>query len=231
MTDTSVLLVEDDKELREGMSEFLKLYGFSVTAVASGLDFFRVIMKLKFQVAIVDLGLPDLDGQEIVQYLRKESDTAIIVLTASNMLDTRINSYQHGADLFLSKPVDTKELVAAIVSLASRREPSVSNVPAESEEGRWLIKPKQRALIAPCGVCITFTSMEFQFLELLINENGTTLSKEQLCECLYRRQDESAFAALATIVKRIRRRISNAGVKDQIIMTSHGKGYSIAINL
>ena len=188
-------------------------------------------MKLKFQVAIVDLGLPDLDGQEIVQYLRKESDTAIIVLTASNTLDTRINSYQHGADLFLSKPVDTEELVAAIVSLASRREPSVSNVPAESEEGRWLIKPKQRALIAPCGVCITFTSMEFQFLELLISENGNTLSQEQLCECLYRRQDESAFAALATIIKRIRRRISNAGVKDQIIMTSHGKGYSIAINL
>jgi two-component system, OmpR family, response regulator len=100
MTTPQVILVEDDQPLREGLSEYLTLAGFALTPVGSGLEFFTALPRLpELQVAVVDLCLPDIDGQRLVEYLREHTPVRIIVLTANNQPGCRIESYEKGADL------------------------------------------------------------------------------------------------------------------------------------
>ncbi len=119
--ETTVILVEDDALLRDGLADFLTLSGFSVTAVGDGLSFYRVVAERPFSVAVIDLGLPDQAGEVLVDYTRRNTSSSIVVITARDTLDTRVACYRTGADLFLGKPVEGRELAAAIESLAARR--------------------------------------------------------------------------------------------------------------
>jgi len=112
--ETTVILVEDDALLRGGLADFLALSGFSVTAVGDGRSFRRLVAERPFSVAVIDLGLPDEAGEVLVDYTRRNTSSAIIVITARDTLETRIACYRTGADLFLGKPVDGRELAAVI---------------------------------------------------------------------------------------------------------------------
>ncbi len=223
MTMIHIILIEDDDELRKGMQEYLELSGFLVTAVGKGIDFFSVILQHSFDVAIVDLGLPDFTGQQLIEYLRRHSSTAVIVLTASNSLSTRVESYQLGADLFMNKPVDARELIAAVNSLASRRLLSLS--PVAQQPAVWTVQRSLWTLVSPCGIAIKFTGKEFKFIDQLIMFPNETLHRQQVCIAIYGRDDNSAQAALLTLIKRVRQRIAQSGSQEQPIQTEHGMGY------
>lgn len=220
-----IILIEDDDELRKGMQEYLELSGFLVTAVGKGIDFFNVILQQSFDVAIVDLGLPDFTGQQLIEYLRRHSTTAVIVLTASNNLGTRIESYQLGADLFMNKPVDAGELIAAVNSLASRRLVTLPTVTTAQQPAVWIVQRSLWTLVSPCGTAIKFTGKEFKFIEQLIMFPSKTINRQQACIALYGRNDDSAQAALLTLIKRVRQRIAQSGIQEQPIQTEHGLGY------
>lgn len=223
-----IIVVEDDASLRDGMDEYLRLKGFDVCAVGSGVEFFHALAVARFAVAIVDLGLPDMTGQQLVKYLRRCTDTAVIVLTATNTLDTRVRSYQAGADLFMNKPVNALELEAAINSLAARRplvpEP-LAPAAAQQAAAGWWIEPAVWTLHCPNAQAIKFTPKEFAFIALLTASTGNTVRRERLCDSLYERHDATAEAALATLVKRVRSRIEQAGNTAQPIQTDHRVGY------
>jgi DNA-binding response OmpR family regulator len=104
-------------------TEALAIYDLPVAAVGSGLDFYQLLKRRLFAVALIDLGLPDLDGFDLVAYLRQNTSIKIIIITSRDDLDARVKGYQSGADLHLTKPVKIPELAAAIVSLAGRRRP------------------------------------------------------------------------------------------------------------
>lgn len=226
----SVILVEDDASLREGMAVFLRLSGVEVTAVGSGIEFTRLITLGEFSVAIIDLGLPDVSGQHLVELLRKSTETAVIVLTANNALQSRVESYQLGADLFLEKPVDARELLAAINSLAMRagerlRKSATAPESPPAQPAGWKVLPSEWTLVSPLGKSIRFTGKEFEFIGLLLAHPGQSVGSAFLKKALYQRDDPSATAALATLVKRVRQRIRRSGVAVQPIMTDHGTGY------
>lgn len=131
-----VILVEDDEPLQASLVNFLELSGFALTAVADGVSFYRALADATFDVAVVDLGLPDQSGETLIEYLRQNTTTPIIVVTARDTLDTRVGCYRTGADLFLAKPIDGRELAAAIASLAGRRraegQQAAMSVPGEA---------------------------------------------------------------------------------------------------
>jgi DNA-binding response OmpR family regulator len=224
----TVLLVEDDSALREGLEEFLRLQGFEVTAVANGVDCFTAIINQSFNVAVIDLGLPDISGLQIIEHLRRCSSTAIVVLTASVSLQIRVGSYLNGADLFLGKPVQAIELAAAIKSLATRQS---QNSPATAPQNRhrymagWRLNNRQCSLISPDGISVRLTAKEFEFIVLIANEAGTTVSRNRACEALYQRDDESSQAALTSLVRRVRLRFAESGIFDIPIITMRGAGY------
>ena len=114
-TDIRVILVEDDADLGAALSEFLELSGLIVDWVQSGLDFYRKLGQgVVYQVAVIDIGLPDQSGMVLGEYMRRNSLASIIILTANDSPDVTAESYSLGMDLFVGKPVDNNILLSAI---------------------------------------------------------------------------------------------------------------------
>lgn len=221
-----VALIEDDLALREGLAEYLRLAGFQVCAVGSGLDFFAALTcQPAFHVAVVDLGLPDVEGRRLVEHLRKHSSTRIVVLTASDARGIRIDSYEAGADLYMSKPVDPDELAAALLSVGGRSAPESEAPSVLPVPGDWQLHRHDWSLRSPQGKSLRLTGKDFQLLLQLASANGELVSREDLCRSLYRRHDVSAEAALSTQVRRLRQRLTRGGIDHGPIRTGHGSGY------
>lgn len=232
-----ILLVEDDPVLRESLTEYLQAVGHQVTAVGDSLAYYRALAEHEFAVVVIDLGLPDQDGVVLVEYTRNNTACAIIVMTARDTLDTRVDCYQIGADLFLGKPVYGRELEAAISSLARRRQaaPDLRTeppaAPAESIAGVWRLIARQRALMFPNGYLLELTPREYRLLYLLAGGDGEPVPRCLLLDALYGRQDESAQRALETLVRRTRKKIAERYFGPSPILTQHGFGYVLAAPL
>jgi DNA-binding response OmpR family regulator len=247
-----VVLVEDDPLLRDSLACYLNLVGFPTTAVGDCLSLYSEIAVHRFDVAIIDLGLPDQSGEVLVDYLRRNTDCVIIVITARDTLDTRVECYRVGADLFLGKPVDGRELAAAITSLAARRTaphtaPHATPValphsaalapPPETPATKavtpaaWTFAPWQRILTSPAAQRIELTAKEANLLALLTAPPAGTVARRQLLEALYRRQDDSADRALDSLVRRTRHTIEAATGSPAPILTEHSVGYLFAASV
>lgn len=226
MNTLRVVLVEDDEALREGLKEYLQLSGCQVTAVPSGLEFFAALTSQhEFQVAVIDLGLPDVDGRRLVEHLRQHTRIKIIVLTANHTADVRIDSYTAGADLYMGKPVDPRELAAALRSLGQRQEPPESPPAETADHAGWQLLCHDWTLHSPGGKVLNLTAREFQLISHLASAQGQLVKRSEICQRLYQRYDHSAEAALATQIKRIRQHLAEAGMTEDPIRTGHGTGY------
>jgi DNA-binding response OmpR family regulator len=228
-----IVLVEDDTLLRDSLASYLTLVGFVVATVGDGLSLYRLLGEQKFAVAVVDLGLPDEDGTTLVSYLRRNTDSAIIVITARDTLDSRVECYRVGADLFLGKPIDGGELAAAIASLAGRRstvvEPPQAVTVADSSS--WTFVTRQRALVSPAAQRIELAVKECQLLTALVAEAGRTTKRIMLLEAIYGQKDSNTERALDTLVRRTRRKIELATGTPAPILTEHGVGYAFVANI
>lgn len=221
MKKNKVILVEDDSDLREALTEYLNLSGCEVTAVDSGLEFFATLtLQSDFRVAIIDLGLPDVDGKRLVEHLRQNTRIRIIIITANDTPIIRIESYSSGADLYLSKPVEPEELLSALNSL-SRRDEEFD----ERAEGMWNFQRKRWVLQSPDGKFVSLTSRQFHLIDMLTSVQGVLLRREEICKQLYRRHDQSTEAALNTEVSRLRKKLLEVGITEDPIKTEHGAGY------
>lgn len=217
---TSIILVEDDDVLRESLSEYLTLKGFLVTGVCNGLEFFERLSEQHFALAIIDLGLPDQSGQVLVDHARNNSSMSLIVITANDTVTARIGSYQSGADLFMGKPVNGRELVAAINSLVQRQ--SLREV---KNEDSWLLDGKNWLLVSPEKQKIHCTLKEFRLLELLVDMASEPVKRTTILGALYERDDQSSQRALDTLVKRVRQKIAAVYDGDTPIRTAYSVGY------
>lgn len=225
---SSVILVEDDPSLCQSLCELLSLSGFEVAAVGSGLAYYQHLARRAFTVAIIDLGLPDQDGAVLVEYTRRNTESGVIVLTARDTSTTRITSYESGADLFFGKPVDGRELVAAVTSLARRHAPRAAVPAREAAAPRpWMLDCGRRKLIAPTGTIVGLTPMEMRFVALLAQNSDGPIPRSDFEEKLYGYASESSRHALDTLVRRVRRKIA-AGTGAFPILTAHGVGYSFS---
>lgn len=228
-----IVLVEDDEALREGLKEYLQLSGCQVTAVPSGLEFFAALTsEPEFQLAVVDLGLPDVDGQRLVEHLRQHTRVKIIVLTANQTAGARIDSYTAGADLYMGKPVDPRELAAALRSLGGRQEPAQTSRLATSPASvattpAWRLDKPRRRLISPEGKDVQLSPIEYRLMELLRGAHGETLARETILLALYKRDEESAHKVLEVLVGRLRRKLAGISAAAPIL-TAYGVGYSFS---
>lgn len=229
-----VILVEDDPLLRESLQRYLLLVGQDVVAVGDCLSFYRALGERAFAVAVIDLGLPDQSGEVLVTYTRNNTATAIIVTTACDTLDTRVDCYRIGADLFLGKPVNSRELAAAIVSLSGRRDPRADPATdrgapeSRSTSGLWRLARRQRALSLPNGETLALSPKEYRLVSLLAKGHGEPVARHALLQDLYARDDDSAQRALETLVRRTRRKIAEYYPGPDPILTQHGLGYVFA---
>jgi DNA-binding response OmpR family regulator len=230
------LLVEDDADLRGVLSEYLEINGFAVIGAGSGREFYRVIdQRDDIQVAIIDLGLPDQPGHVLADYARRNTRMSVIVITANDTMDNRIETYRTGADLFIGKPIDSRELLAAVTAMAERyRErngaPLAPAAPAHAPttEHAWVLDHARRQLAAPNGAAIPLSPQETLICELFYAAGSAHVERRAMLDRIYGRDDESAQRALDNLIRRLRQKIGELTGAPAPILTAYGIGHSFS---
>ncbi len=221
-SETPILLVEDDVDLRNSLTQYLTMAGFAVTGVGSCLECYAALPTSNFSVAVVDVSLPDQSGLVLAEYLRANTNLKIIILTALERLEDRLRGYSAGAHNYFVKPVECQELLAAIISLVpTTGQDSPAAVPPG--KGTWQLLLKSWQLVIPSGEAILLTSLELQLLELLALSPGKVVTRNTLLTGLYDRNDEHSGRALDSLVRRLRAKIVNCAHPSPI-KTAHAVG-------
>ena len=220
----SIILVEDEPDIRINLADYLTRVGFDVTAVDNGLKFYHALAEHPFAVAVIDLGLPDMDGMQLVEYLRNNSTMRCIILTARTSVDDRVSGYDSGADLYLCKPVEGRELAAALNRIMQRNSHQVSSA------NQWSLRRQQSALITSSLSVISLTAKELDFVVCLARAEGETVPRATILEALGYQNDDFSNRALESLIRRLRRKIEVV-CGSSPILTRHAVGYSFAAPL
>ncbi|NTU59045.1 MAG: response regulator transcription factor [Chlorobiaceae bacterium] len=229
-----IIVVEDECDFRESLVEYLTLAGFDVTGTASALEFYQSIAQQQFPLVILDIGLPDQSGLVLAEYIRKNTDMRIVMLTAQSSLDSKITAYRSGADLYLIKPIDFAELTASLNSILGRLETSYSItrelIHNEQEASppkltQWVLLRKDCTLFTPNGDKTTLTSKEFDLLDKLALTPNTLVERQTLLKTLDYDNDDLGNRALDALIHRLRRKKKELDFRIPI-KTFHGSGYS-----
>ncbi len=222
-----VLLVEDHAELRDMLALHLRQAGFAADTVCCGLDALAAVGAASYDAVILDLGLPDLDGVDVLRQLRNglATDLPILVLTARHSVGDRVQGLDAGADDYLVKPFDMLELDARLRSITRRTERRPDVAPA-LEFGDVCFNPLTREATVG-NTALVLTRREATLLEELLRSGGHTLVRDVLEDRLYGFAEVFTGNALEATVSRLRRRLAATGA-TVTIETVRGIGYRLA---
>jgi two-component system OmpR family response regulator len=213
-----ILVVEDDPLLAEGLVTVLSRTGHVVEHVASGRQADMLLESEDYDLVVLDIGLPDIDGFEVLRRLRaRRSGASVLVLTARDAISDRVHGLDVGADDYLTKPFSVSELEARVRALL-RRSPPAS--PRMTIRGLTVDTAARRVNVNDRHV--ELTPREWALLELFLRRPGRVLSKMQIAESLFRVDDHPSPNAIEVHVSRLRAKIEPAGV---CIRTVRGFGY------
>jgi two-component system OmpR family response regulator len=218
-----LLIVEDDRQLREALTDLLRQSGFEVDAFAAGDQAFNALLSRDYDLAIVDLGLPGMDGLALVRSLRRQlRGLPILVVTARDALEDRVSGLDAGADDYLVKPFELQELEARVRALL-RRQRADRN--AQIRIGALVLTPGEPR-VSLGGVAVDLPASEFALLEALAVRAGRVVRREDLADRLARGTEPPSDTAIEVCVHRLRRRLSPLGLT---VRTLRGFGYLLEI--
>lgn len=216
-----LLIVEDNQRLCQAVAESLRSQGFAVDTAATAAEGLRIWQAADYDVAVLDLMLPDGSGLGALKEMRSRgSKTPVLILTALGAIEDRVRGLDCGADDYLVKPFATQELIARLRALLRRPGAAL---------GRTLtlgnVRLNTSARIATVAETqLDLTRSELIVLETLLRNQGRVISKERLGECLYDFQQERSANSVETQVHRLRKKLASAGA-DVSLRTLRGLGY------
>ena len=214
-----ILIVEDDPVLADGLTRSLRHSDFAVDSAQDGEQADHVLRAQNYDLVILDLGLPKLDGFEVLRRLRRHGATVpVLVLTARDALADRVKGLDLGADDYLTKPFDLPEFEARVRALIRRGQSGGSSLLTHGP--LTLDTSGRRATLD--GAPLELSARELGVLEVLMLRSGRVVNKEQLAEQLYGWEDEVGSNAIEVYVHRLRKKLEPAGVA---IRTIRGLGY------
>ena len=216
-----ILLVDDDTELCSILGEFLKREGFAVECEHEGHKGLDRASQPGTDLVVLDVMLPGIDGFEILRRLRTKSKVPVIMLTARGEDVDRIIGLELGADDYLPKPFNPRELAARIRAILRRYEPRPAAVSGRLEVNGVTLDPGTREVISH-GNNVDLTTFEFDILELLMRSAGRVLSRDTLMENFYNRKATAFDRSIDMHISHLRKKL-DAG--DNIIKTIRGVGY------
>ena len=217
-----LLLVEDTADVAEAIAASFARRGDAVDSVGTVEDAMGMLDVNDYEVVVLDINLPDGEGTEVLKSLRRQRrPTPVLMLTARLAVEERVAALDIGADDYLTKPFDLRELHARVRALARRSGPDRGGI---IEFGRLAVDPAGR--VASCeGVPLSLTRREFSLLEALIANRARVMPKERLFDRIFSMDDEEiALNAIETYVARLRRKLAGSGVA---IRTLRGLGYQL----
>ncbi|QOZ78675.1 DNA-binding response regulator [Bradyrhizobium sp. CCBAU 53351] len=205
----NILIVEDDKPTRELISRYLRDHDFSVDAVANGKEMDRHLSHDRVDLIVLDLMLPGEDGLSLCRRLRMDSTTPVIILTARGEDLDRILGLEMGADDYLAKPFNPRELLARINAVLRRRSSGLAagSAPARLKFQGWTIDLRLRELRDPQGAQVPLTSAEFDLLQAFCERAGRVLTRDNLLSMTRGRPGGSFGRSIDVLVSRLRRKL------------------------
>ena len=227
-----VVVVDDEPELRAILCDYLGRHGFSVRAVASGDELDASLATEDADLLILDIAIPDEDGLSITRRIRAGSTVPILVLTAAADVVDRIVGLEVGADDYVTKPFDLRELRARIRALLRRSgRPALADTAAEQtgvrlvQFGRVKLDVDARQLLQDDGEVVALTSMEFDLLNAFAQNPNRVLTRDRLLDLAHHRDLQPYDRSIDIRIARLRRKIEPDPGKPQVIKTIHGTGY------
>jgi two-component system response regulator CpxR len=216
-----ILLVDDDAELASLLSEFLRREGFTVEAAHEGNRGLEKALQPGIDLVVLDVMLPGIDGFEILKRLRQKSKVPVLMLTARGEDVDRIVGLELGADDYLAKPFNPRELAARIRAILRRYERDAPATGNRIETNGIVLDPGTREVTAG-GKKIELTTFEFDILEMLMRSAGRVLSRDALMENFYNRKATPFDRSIDMHISHLRKKLENG---DDLIKTIRGVGY------
>jgi DNA-binding response OmpR family regulator len=225
----NLLIIDDDKELCSLLCEFLSLEGFFPRAIHDGTEAVAHCREHSYDAIVLDIMLPGLQGLDVLRQVREFSATPILMLTARGEDTDRIVGLELGADDYLGKPCNPRELAARLRAILRRSKAAgESPSPPTLEVGQTAIDPAGRnATFA--GVDLQLTSAEFNILQVLVSRAGTVVDKETLCQQALGRALSAYDRSIDVHVSKIRKKLAASG-GDNLIVSIRGSGYQFRID-
>jgi two-component system OmpR family response regulator len=229
-----LLVIDDDHEIRDLLTRFMEKHGFRVTAVRDGREARRAWTRGAFQLVVLDLMLPGESGLDLARWLRDQEDVAIVMLSAMGEDTDRIIGLELGADDYIAKPFNPRELLARIRAIMRRATDTQGNGSNGDRTARplrfagWTLDPARRRLLNPEGVEVPLTGGEYDLLFALLERANRVLTRDMLLDLLRGRQAGPFDRAIDVAVSRLRRKLDDQGGGAQLIKTVRGGGYVFA---
>jgi two-component system, OmpR family, alkaline phosphatase synthesis response regulator PhoP len=224
----TVLIVDDEAKILRLARDYLEHAGFAVSTADAGKAALATARGAKPDLIVLDLGLPDLDGLDVIRALRKESNVPIIVLTARGDESDKLVGLELGADDYLTKPFSPKELVARVRAVLRRTENALSGPSSEVIRTAELTLDVPRMRVTLGQRPIELTPTEFQLLTALARQPGRIFTRAQLLDAVRGVAFESYERAIDAHVKNIRRKLEPNPREPRYVLTVYGVGYKFA---
>lgn len=227
-----ILVVDDDAEIRRLLGEYLSKSGYRVTTVKDGSGMWGALDAGHVDLIVLDLMLPGDDGLLLCRTLRTRCETPVIMLTARSDETDRIIGLEIGADDYLPKPFNPRELLARIKVVLRRARSLPDNLkPDEARTIRfadWRLDTVSRHLVSPAGVVTPLSGSEYRLLRIFLRHPNRVLSRDQLMDLMQGRETEPFDRSIDVQVSRLRRRLGDDAREQAIIKTVRSEGYVLA---
>jgi two-component system, OmpR family, response regulator len=221
-----ILIVDDDGQIRQLLAGFLKENGLDVVLARDGVDMRAAVAANSFDLIVLDLMLPGTGGLELCRELRRTNAVPVIMLTAKGDETDRIVGLEVGADDYLAKPFNPRELLARIKAVLRR---SGGSETASARQGytfdSWRADVLRRELVNPGGVLVDVSGGEFDLLLAFLESPNRVLSRDWLLEAARHRTADVFDRSVDVLVSRLRRKIERGGNGTEVIKTVRGAGY------
>lgn len=226
-----IVIVDDDSEIRSLLEDYLTRNGYAASSAAGGRELSRLLERHRADLIVLDIMMPGEDGFEICRRLRAESNTPIIMLTARGEDTDKIVGLELGADDYLAKPFNPRELLARIKGVLRRARSLPQEANGVPERGRfefsgWTLNTLSRNLVSPDRVTVPLSGAEYQLLEVFLRHPNRVLSRDHLLNLSRGREAVAFDRSIDMQVSRLRKRLRDDDAK--LIQTVRGQGYLLA---
>jgi len=223
-----VMVVEDNADLRELLCVSLQRSGYTVTAAACGDDFQKYFEVQSFDLILLDLNLPDHDGMTLLQTVRAQSRAPIFVVSGRADEATRLRALELGADDYLPKPINLRELTLRVSNFLRRQNERTLPASGSWQFAHWILHVERRTVMtADTGDTLGLTRGEFNVLYCLVQGMGNVVSREEILKAAGQLGTSMHEDSLTTVVYRLRQKLRSSSPGEAVIVTVPGVGFRI----